>query len=202
MFRRHELKSEIEPQSLIRTAEEAMNTWPFADQLKQASMAFTTPEVLELGESADMQLIINPTQTLEEVSRALSVSGSRVASNVLVSKVVVANVIAPDFEVTEFIRGGRQAVDPNGPTEWRWTITPKTEGNLAINVTILAVIELGSDRAEKLIKVFDRQVKVTVTPTYAIKTFVKENWQWLWSVVVPFLIWLFMRSRKKEKSND
>lgn len=176
-----------------------MDSWPFADQLSRASMAFTTPETIELGESADMQLIIDPTQTADEVARSLSVDGARVATTVLVSKVVVARVIAPDFEVTEFIHNGRQALDPSGPTEWRWTISPKTKGDLAINVTVLAVIELGSDRAEKLIKVFDRQVTVTVTPTNAVKTFVKDNWQWLWSVIVPFLIWLFMRNRKKEK---
>lgn len=180
-----------------------MATWPFADQMSKANMAFNTPESIKLGNSADMQLIIDPSKTVEEIKKQIRAEGVIDGSEIKVAKVVVAKVLAPDFEVIEFISQGRQAVDLNGPTEWRWTITPQKMGAHKVTVTVSAVIEIGGDRAERLIKVFEREVAVTVTAGDAVKLFFTKNWQWMWTAVgLPFLVALWKRWKKKRGEEE
>jgi hypothetical protein len=180
-----------------------MNNWPFADQLSKATIAFNTPESIKLGNSAEMQLIIDPSKTAEEVKKLVRAEGVVEGSDIVVSKIAVVKVLAPEFEVIEFVSQGRQAIDFNGPTEWRWTITPQKMGEHKVTVTVSAVIEIGSDRAERLIKVFDREIPVTVTPGDAVKLFFTKNWQWMWSAVgLPFLVALWKRWKKKRGEEE
>lgn len=198
-----EASAPVEEAAATQTAKEAMETWPFADQLSKAAMAFNTPDMIKLGNSADMQLIIDPTKTAEQIKKEIEAEGSKLGADIQVSKVVVAKVLAPDFEVIEFIEKGRQAIDFNGPTEWRWTITPKKIGEHKVNVTVSAVIEIDGDRAERLIKVFDREIAVTVTPAEAVKFFFSKNWEWFWSaIVLPFFVWMWKQYKKKKRAEE
>lgn len=182
------------------SAESAINDWPFASQLSKSDIAFNTPDKMVMGETADMQLIIDPSKTSEEIKKEIKAEGEKVGATVLVSKVVIVKVLAPDFDVVELVNKGRQAIDFNGPTEWKWTISPKSKGSHKIHLTITAVIQIDGDKAERLIKTFDKEIVVVVTPKQVIVGFFEKYWQWLFTtLLLPLGLWLWKRYKGKEE---
>lgn len=188
----------------VKNAQEALKIWPFANVLEKADMAFLVPETIKLGKSLETSLIIDLSKDTEKLLMDPAGSNKK-GEKIDIARVVVVKILAPDFEIIEVIKDGRQLLNPMGQTEWRWTLTPKAIGDYKVNVTVSAVVEIGSDRAERLVKVYDQEVTVFVTPADAAKYFFSKNWQWLWStLILPFFVW-FWRDRKKKKaliSND
>ena len=181
----------------VKNAQEAMKVWPFATMLEKADMVFIAPETTKLEKSLETSLVIDMSKEVDKIQAELAGSNEK-NEKIEIARIVVAKILAPDFEVIEVIKDGRQILDLKGPTEWRWTLTPKKLGEHKVNVTVSAVIEIGNDRAERLIKVFNQEVTVFVTPADAAKYFFSKNWQWLWStLILPFGIWFWNKKRKK-----
>lgn len=185
-----------------KTAEQQLEASSFVNWLNSVRMIFNTPDGVKLGNSAEMQLVIDPTGADAEVKKKLAADGVD-DQGFKVTHIVVAKVLAPDFEVTEFVEKGRQAVDPNRITEWRWTITPKKMGTHKVNVSVSAVVEVGPDRAERLVKIFDREVMIIVNTVDAIKYFLLSYWQWMWSaIILPIGLWFWKHRKKKEDEEE
>lgn len=182
----------------VKSAQEALKIWPFATLLEKADTAFTVPETIKLDKSLEASLVIDLSKEADKF--LVDPQGkNKKGEKIEIARVVVVKILAPDFEVIEVIKDGRQVLDLSGPTQWRWTLTPKKLGEFKVNVTVSAVIEIGNDRAERLVKVFNHEVTVFVTPTDAAKYFFTKNWQWLWStLVLPFGIWFWNSNRKKK----
>lgn len=178
----------------VKSAKEAMAVWPFAALLEKANTALDVPETVKLGKSSEVKLVVDMAQAAEQLKGMAGTTAT--GEKIEITHIVVAKILAPDFTVIEAVNDGRQVLNPNGPTEWRWTVTPKKLGEYKINVTMSAVIEIGGDRAERLVKVFDQDVTVFVTPVDAVKYFFTKNWQWLWStLIVPAALWFWRRKK-------
>jgi hypothetical protein len=182
----------------VKNAGEAMIAWPFAALLEKANKVFLAPETIKLEKSSEISLVIDLSKDVDKIKAELEGVG-KLGEKIQINRVVVAKLLAPDFEVIEVIKDGRQLLDLKGPTEWRWTVTPRKLGEYKVNVVVTAVIEIGNDRAERLIQVFDQEVTVFVTPGDAAKFFFTKNWQWLWStLVLPLGLWYWKNRRNKK----
>ncbi len=180
-----------------KSAQQQLGASAFVNWLNTVRMVFNTPDGVKFGNSAEMQLVIDPSDIDDAVKKQMAESRTD-AQGFTVTHIVVAKVLAPDFDVTEFVEKGRQAIDPNRVSEWRWTITPKRIGTHKVNVTVAAVVEVGGDSAERLVKVYDREVMIIVDTVDAIKYFFLSYWQWLWSaIILPIGLW-FWKHRKKD----
>jgi hypothetical protein len=180
----------------VKSAQEALKVWPFATLLEKANMVFMAPETIKLEKSSEVTLTfdLSKDETIEKELAAINKLGEKIEIN----RVVVARILAPDFDVIEVVKDGRQVLDLKSPNEWRWTITPRKLGAYKVNVTVSAVVEIGADRAERLIKVYDQEVTVFVTAADAARYFFTRNWQWLWStLILPFGVWYWKNRRKK-----
>lgn len=185
----------------VKNAQEALSVWPFAAVLEAAEMIFMAPETVKLEKSVEASLVIDMSKYADKLQKELAGSNKK-GEKIEITRVVVAKILAPGFSVIEVVSEGRQVLNLSGPTEWRWTLTPKKLGDYKVNVTVSAVVQIGSDRAERLVKIFDQEVNVYVTPADAAKFFFTKNWQWLWSVMImPFGLW-FWKSRKKKLVED
>lgn len=175
--------------------EEEIGNWPFFSQLSAADMAFNSPTQMQLGENVDIQLIIDPTKTSEQIKKQITAEGEKVGATIKISKVIVAKLRANDFDILELVNEGKQAVDLNGPTEWLWNIRPKSTGAHKIHLTISAVVEIdGTTKAERLIRTFDHEITVIITPEDQLKSWLKEYWQWLFStLLLPLGMWLWKK---------
>lgn len=164
-------------------------------QLHLSSIAFNIPDTANVKDHIDIQLLIDPAKTEEELSALLTSKLSRQHTTVLISKVVTAKIIAPEFVVIN-ITEETQAIIDSIPTEWRWNLTPKSYGTFEIHLTISAIIKVDDDSVDHSIKTFDKTMIINITPWQMIKMWVTDDnhFQWIWSaLLLPILPWIIKK---------
>src|SRR5207253_3256014 len=82
---------------------------------------------------------------------------------------------------------------------WRWDVTPLYSGVHTLHLKVVAVVHIPErgDRATD-IPVDDKPIQVRVDAWFATKTFVGNNWQWLWTVIVVPGAGLFWGLRRRK----
>lgn len=166
------------------------------DQLGTSNMAFNAPRSINLGDHAEIHFIVDPTKSVEDIKSSIEAEGAKHGFSILVSKILIAKLVAPEFDITN-ISPERQALDTNGPTEWRWSISPNTKGSHKVHLTVVAVIKVEGESTERFIKSFDQEIVVKVTLKTWIEDKVSKYWQWLWSAILIPLAGIAWKKFKK-----
>lgn len=167
------------------------------NQLYSASMAFSAPDKANIKENITIQLLIDPSKEVKELEERLTKPGVRRGAKIKISKVIIATLSAPDFTI-EQITPEEQAVAQTAPTEWLWTLIPKTIGSNDVKLTVTAVIKVDGREHKYHIKTYERTIVIEVTPQQIISNWFAKYWQWLFStLLLPLGLWLYKR-RKKE----
>lgn len=171
---------------------------PIIAQLFRASMAFVLPETTNITEDIKAQLLIDP--STDDVSKQLTVKGTVTKSTIQISKVAIAKLTAPDFDVVA-ITPEQQALTTTEPTEWLWELQPKSAGTHDVQLTVTAVIKVDGDKSEHHLKTFEKSVTVQITPMQVIKAWLAKYWQWIVStLIVPLGVWIYKEKIKKKSS--
>lgn len=99
------------------------------------------------------------------------------------------------FDIT-MNNNGVQLVDTdNTYTEWSWSVTPKRNGVSQLKI-VISIIKNGNKKD----LVYSDNVLVRINPRKQIGFFFKTYWQWLLStIIIPFIVWLYKRRKKKEE---
>lgn len=159
-------------------------------QLTTASLAFNVPESANIKDEFTVQLLVNQVLTPKELSKELRPSNRTVETKIKVSKILVAKITGPGFDITP-VTPEEQALAGRESTEWLWRLKAKTPGEHTINVSVVAVVEVdGKKMAERHIKTFDHQITITIKTGQAIEDWLKKYWQWLVStLLLPLVVW-------------
>jgi len=98
-----------------------------------------------------------------------------------------------------------QIVPKTGYAEWTWTVTPKKSGEHSLVFKVAVRIKVPDGSEEKLsimVPSAEKIIKVDVNTGKIFSDFFKNNWQWLWALLLtPFLalLWKFVKRRYNEK---
>jgi hypothetical protein len=158
------------PHSSIDRILAAMNT---------ASIAFNSPTIINLEETAQIQLLLSLQETIDELKSELSLAGEREGARVKVSKDMEARLSGPNFQITA-ITPDVQAIGSIETVEWRWEVKPVDEGRHNLHLTLTALINVDGSDSRRAIRTFDKAIQVMVTPEQRVSAFIRKNWQWLW----------------------
>jgi len=190
-----------------KSAKIAKENWPnkslesktdnlLSQMVTDANLVFKIPDSVELNNRIRAQLLVDLEKSIEDLQEANTAKGTPITGSVKLSRVITARLIAPDFEVTA-IEPEEQALIAGQTATWNWSLLPKASGTYDVTLTIDAKVEVNNREKTAHIRTFERTVKVTVTPTQVIFSFINENWQWLWSaLLVPLFLW-FWKSNKR-----
>lgn len=167
------------------------------DQLEAAVMVFNMPEIADIEQTLLAQLKVDYHLSAVELSRTLiSNEGHMITENISVSKVLSAELVAPTLKVDP-LTPPSQALSSREPTEWVWTLTPISAGEHLVVLTVNAIVNIEGEREERNIKIYRKNMKITVTTKYAVNTWIKENWEWLLSgLLFPLTVWFWNRKKK------
>lgn len=167
------------------------------DQLQSATFAFVMPEQINVKDRARAQLLVDPSKIASELEQLLTANGQRSSGSIAVSKIVTVKLAAPDFEI-ETLSPERQAIAETAPTEWLWELTPKRTGSaLPVELTVVAHVNVGRDKAERSIKTFSKVVHVDITPTQQAVAWGTQYGQWAWTtILLPIFGWAWKRYNK------
>lgn len=170
-----------------------------------ASLSFVLRDKANVSDDIKAQLLIDPTQGIEQLEKELTVTGQKISKKIEVSKIVVAKITAPDFEVTP-ITPEEQILSLNKPTEWLWTLSPKSSGVFEVNLSVTAVINARGRETTHHLKTFDKVIVIEITKGQIIKDWISKYWQWVIStLIIPLLVFFFKDYalkllRRKKKS--
>jgi hypothetical protein len=92
----------------------------------------------------------------------------------------------------------RKAVSGQGVTEWKWEIEPTETGPKRLHLTLSAIIQVRGSNEIFDVETFDRTLVVRVTLLSQLSSFVKDNWQRLWTaILIPVVGWVLARRRRR-----
>jgi hypothetical protein len=175
----------------------------FLQSLPLGSVAFHVPTTMHVDEAYIVHFVVSGGKTTEELQQGLrqklegnpEVAGGQAQ----ISPRMKATLTGHNFEIDP-ITPETQPVGMQSETEWRWAVTPKRGGKQSLHLTLDAIVLLWGDATPRAIRTFDNNIEVQVSWQRRAGDFLKNNWQWLWSVVVvPLALWLWpkLQSRKR-----
>jgi hypothetical protein len=165
-------------------------------RLKQAQVAFNTPAAMNIGDAAQIELLLSLDESIADLQRALRSEGGREGAQVVVAERMEARLSGVNFRITA-VTPEEQAVTSTGRTDWRWEVQPTVAGTLPLHLTLTALLRIGGATTPRTVTTFDKTILVQVTLAQRASGFFGENWQWLWAVIVaPIAGWAWQRRRK------
>ena len=163
------------------------------------------PEKMQVRSVKTVSLDLSPSQSqafldLELRSRLLEEYPEYqvVAATVEVSPRMQAKLEGFGFDVTN-TSPEIQAVFQDTTTTWTWQIRPKQTGTLELFVSLNALVSVMEENTPYVVESYNKEVTVTVTVGQQIIYFSKNNWQWLWAVIVGPLLLLGWRNFNKTR---
>ena len=190
----YEKHSEV--QLLKRKLEKPDQTHDIVRQLFKASMAFAVPEQANIDDNIRAELLIDPLKTGEELEAQLSDKGRKFHDTVMVSHIIRATLVAPDFKVTS-VTPEEQALSYSDSTQWKWILEPTAPGSYTVDLTITALVSVGDKSSLHTLKTYNKTLNVEITPKQEASQWLEKYWQWLFStLLLPLAIWVY-KSKKK-----
>ena len=167
-------------------------------------MAFNVDNKFNVRETGQAKVVIDFSKQLDELKNELSKSGKSGSitggATVQVSKVVIANVIAPGLTVTP-ITPTEQVVLQTTPTVWLWDLKATEPGIYHVRITLTASIIIDGRATNRFLQMHDETVVIEIRPEQRALDIIKQHWQWAFSsLLVPLGVWLWKRRKDKTAS--
>ena len=177
-----------------------MRSTPRGNTLEKASIAYSTPETLRLGDTATIQLLLSRSESVGELKGQLTEPGPSAGERIRVSERMEAHLSGPGFKIEAIIPDDHpQKVEDEGVNEWRWDVTAVTPGEQRLHLVLNAVVLIDGEETNRFVRTFDRQINVRVTVLQQAANFLGGNWQWLWTVaVVPAAGYFLARAHREQ----
>jgi hypothetical protein len=194
-------KPEQEPSSLERVAEKLR-------ELVRGSIAFNTPEEMQVGKTETIELLLSTSSSAEELKQQLTEAGEKEgAEGIPTADRMQARLTGDPGFVIQAITPEEQAISSEETTKWRWGVTPTQAGEeKKLHLTITALIEVAEETTPRAIDTYNRTIMVKeVQKSWGqrVSEFIGHNWQWLWtSILAPIAFWAYRIYRRRTKAKQ
>jgi hypothetical protein len=169
--------------------------------LEWGNIAFDTPKKIKFEEPKTIELLLSPTKSFQELQSSLKSHEQTESARIQISNRMEADLSGLGFKI-EALVPQEQAVYRGKTTQWKWEVTPTKDGNQNLYLTLSAIINVSNQKVPLVVRTFDKTIKVEVSVSQRISTFVSSNWQWLWaSILVPLspLLWKWYQKKRGKK---
>jgi len=165
-------------------------------KLKQANIAFNTPDELTVGKAEMVQLLLSMKESVEQLKAAVTAAGKRDGAKIEVSNKMEAKLTGSGFEIKP-ITPETQAISATSRTEWKWEVEPQTSDAKRLHLTLSAHVLLDGEKIPRVVKTFERTMVVNVNWKTEAYEFATGNWEWLWTVLLVPIGGYALRKRSK-----
>jgi hypothetical protein len=176
-------------------------------ELTWSSIAFNAPSEMRLGEAQEIDLLLSPAASVEELEQQITAEGETVSAEIRVSNHMQAQLNAgtgSDFTITP-LTPEEQAVSSQDITEWEWAVEPTKPGSHTLELSIYARINIDGNATPTKIETFERTINVQVSLWKSTLLWVDDNKEWLLpivigSILIPLAGVLWRRKHQKNKT--
>ncbi len=158
-------------------------------------MVYNAPETMPYGETREIELLLSPTETAEQLQSQLRQPTDARSDNLQVGNRMEAVLTGTGFEI-EDLSPPLQAVTSTRPTQWRWRIAPTRYGPQQLSLSLLAHIDVAGNSAPLVVETKDAVIQVEITLAQQVSGFVEANWKWLWATFVFPVVGYRLRRRR------
>jgi hypothetical protein len=169
-------------------------------KLHEGKILFNPPSEMKQGKRERIEARVS----FEDIGAALSQDlKGRAAPQIEPVKVssIMKVILTGDqdaFAIEQF--GTDEQIVKGRPfAQWSWDVTPLQSGKRSLHLQVTAVVSVAGRDKTIGIPVIDKRIQVHISPWFASKRFVSNNWQWLWTVIVVPGAGLFWGLRKKKR---
>ncbi len=169
-------------------------------KLHEGKILFNPPSEMKQGKRERIEARVS----FEDIGVALSQDlKGRAAPQIEPVKVssIMKVILTGDqdaFAIEQF--GADEQIVKGRPfAQWSWDVTPLQSGKRSLHLQVTAVVSVAGQDKTIGIPVIDKKIQVHISPWFASKRFVSNNWQWLWTVIVVPGAGLFWGLRKKKR---
>jgi hypothetical protein len=174
--------------------------------LKQTALgtiAYNKPDAMLLDETRQIQLLLSPVLSGEELGARVTPGGQVVTAAVRITSRMQAELKAEDpdaFDIQPLHADPVQLVAEDEPTEWKWSVTAQEEGQHRLHLTLHRLVEFDGKEYWRKVKEYEDPIVVDVTLGQRLARF---DWYWAVGLVVAGLafpaVWWWLDRRKKSK---
>lgn len=185
--------------SLLGTDDGFASTDKVIANMEEANLAYNIPRSMTLGETKEVLFVLDLSKSSEDLRKIYQEQTDVKTARARVSSYMEAKLRGSSFDITE-ITPARQPLSRIEESRWRWSITAKEPGKQKLHLTLNAIINGPDGERTRSVETYDREIDVQVTIARQVSTFVRGNWQWLWTTVaIPVGVWLLSQRRKNKK---
>src|SRR5215204_1021053 len=158
-------KQKAAQQEAAREEKESSSLEKVAERLRElvrSSIAFNTPEEMQVGKTETIELLLSTSYSAEELKEQLTEAGEKEGvEGIPTAERMQARLTGdPGFEI-QAITPEEQAISSEDTTKWSWDVTPTQAGkDEKLHLTITALIEVAEGTAPRTIDTYNRTMVV------------------------------------------
>ncbi len=169
-------------------------------QTMPANIAYNTPRSMLLDETREVQLLLSPSLSKEALSQRVTPSGQVVSAGINVTSRMQAELKPEDpeaFAIQPLHADAVQLVSNAEPTEWKWSISARKEGQHQLHLTLYRLVEYDGKEYWRKVKEYEDTLQVDVTLGQRLS---RLDWYWVVGILLTGLLlpalWFWLGRRK------
>lgn len=166
-------------------------------RLNWQEMAYATPERMELGSTAMVEIVLGGNQSFTQLVPLLEKAGNIEGQKVRVADRMEAHLTGGGFEITA-ITPETQPVSTKTVTRWQWYVKAKDLGQQKLSLSLNALLSVNGKETTKSVRTFQRDISVQVESVTGAWAFVERYWIYLSAVAIPLLVYIWKKSQPDE----
>ncbi len=167
-------------------------------------VVLTYPQSISLGDSDVVILTLIPnTVVYSDLARSsLGENDARLSidlpDNVEISPIMKAKISGVGFEIME--NANEQAVNPDKPTEWIWTVSGKEEGKhiLVANISVPTTVDGNPEEVNANVHLYPVEIEVLKPLKSQIYALIPYILPAVTAGIVSFFVGMFVNARKQK----
>jgi len=162
--------------------------------LREGQVVFDSPNSMRFEYTQVIEVVLYP-----EGLAVPRLSEDEEVGSALVSSRMEATLTGLGFSIVA-TTPAVQAISGVNPTTWRWQVTPVEKGDLVLDLSLNAIIEVEGERTSYVIRTFSEEIEVEVTVGQQVTQFFGDNWKWLWTAIFIPIGGLAVKKWKSKKN--
>lgn len=166
------------------------------------NLAYNAPQEMRLDETRNIQLLISPVLTSDELEQLITETDPVVSAAVSLTprmKAELRSASPGSFDILALHDNPEQLLTNVEPTEWNWTVTAREQGQHSLVLTVYRLVEYDNQEYWRQLS-YTNNIEVKVTLGQRLMAF---DWYWLAGIVLAGLlipaVWRWLdRSKKGE----
>jgi hypothetical protein len=167
-----------------------------------ASIAYNKPESMNLGQTATIELLLNPSISAEALGTQVTETGSVQTATIEITprmKAVLLSPLAEAFTIQP-IQEAVQLVSAAETTRWSWSVTARQSGTQRLVLIISRLVKYERQDYWREVETYQADIKIAVPFAQRITSM---DWKWLLSMLIalaslPFF-WRWSARRRRNK---